>query len=721
MRSKQDIAGLGHSNTPKRFKFVLSCKDENDLVLIHAPDGWKEGELTFIRDKEYKGVIQSYSTNELTFVKEGRDYVQRGYERGGIDYEIKIKIYLLKNSNFKYQSYFVGKIDLATYKIDSIGVTCEVTPTGFQDVVLNREDLDVDVTSNKTIGGGTIDALTNVPGRVTIPEYSATQNAEWLISGSKINVEGFVIKKYHVPLTANVSEFSESEINSQTFTEFEILPNQTFFNSDGEYILNFSLYLSVTYVSKSTASRFDTQVHLYKNGSIVKTYSKSEKDVLQSTQIFNETEELEIVVGDQYSLTINTLGRVDYNLSIDGNSLSLDRDLGEDINASFVYMFYIYEAFFKVLQLISKKAKPFYSKFLGRTDSETDTYTEDGEGSLMTITNGKWIRQFDRNVNPFNLNLKDLFKTINGIYNVGLEFSEDPIGNEVVRLEKEQYFYDIEEDETESKIWKTNQILDLSDWLNNEVIEKEVLPDWYANEVESGYSKFDYENIQGLKEFNTVSTWSIPIRSVKSKLDLTSAYRADTQGVNKLKQKTASEFPTEDVSGDNDVFVFDVKRYGILPDIIFTVKTDEDFISVVGGVDPEQSYNLDFTPRRNLERHGSRFRSMQIPLGKELQWLKSDKNSKVQTQKTDEDSIKQESGDIQFDSLTPGYWIPEAYIFEAPVDEDVISAIQTNPRGVIKIDKDKYGWILEVQTNSETRKGSFKLLRVDLSNVRIVS
>jgi len=180
------------------------------------------------------------------------------------------------------------------------------------------------------------------------------------------------------------------------------------------------------------------------------------------------------------------------------------------------------------------------------------------------------------------------------------------------------------------------------------------------------------------------------------------------------------QFPTEDVSGDNDIFVFDVKRGGASP-VKFTVKTDEDFDKVSGGVDTDQSYNLNFTPRRNLERHGNRFRAMQIPLGKELQWLKSDKNISLETQATDEDSPKLENEDIQLNTFTAGYWIPEAYIFEAPVDEDVISAIQDNPRGVIKIGTDKYGWILEVQTNSETRKGSFKLLKVDLNNVRVVS
>ena len=197
--------------------------------------------------------------------------------------------------------------------------------------------------------------------------------------------------------------------------------------------------------------------------------------------------------------------------------------------------------------------------------------------------------------------------------------------------------------------------------------------------------------------------------------------------MNKLRLKPVQDFPTEDVTGDNDNFVFDVKRAG---QYIFTVKIDEDFDNVSGGVDPSQSYNLNFTPRRNLERHGNWFRSMldsrTIPassrpdLGNEIQWLKSDKNTALTTQKTGETGFKAENGDIVVNDLIRGYWIPEAYIFSAPVSQATVSALQANPRGVIKIASDKYGWILDVQTNSENKKGEFKLLRCDLGNVKII-
>jgi len=170
--SQQSLYGLGNSLANKQFKFVLSTKDDGNKTLKFAPQGWNESELTFIRDKVYKGVIESYSTNELTFVKDGRDFIQTAYERGGIDYDVNIYIYVLVNSTFKYQRYFTGKLDLSTYKIDSIGVTCEIIPSGFQNVVLNRDEIEVDMMSTKFIGGGenSMEYLYGVWEKVTFTE-----------------------------------------------------------------------------------------------------------------------------------------------------------------------------------------------------------------------------------------------------------------------------------------------------------------------------------------------------------------------------------------------------------------------------------------------------------------------------------------------------------------------------------------------------------------------
>jgi hypothetical protein len=106
---------------------------------------------------------------------------------------------------------------------------------------------------------------------------------------------------------------------------------------------------------------------------------------------------------------------------------------------------------------------------------------------------------------------------------------------------------------------------------------------------------------------------------------------------------------------------------------------------------------------------------MRLALGDEVQFMETDKNSRLITRKTGETEDKAENGDILINDLRKGYWIPEAYIFEAPVNGALVSAIKNNPYGVFKIAPEKYGWILEIQTNNENNIGQFKLLKVNMS------
>ena len=712
MTKQVDLYGKGQSRTPKRFKFVLSSNG-TDLTLRYAPKGWNESELTFIRDKFYKGVFESYSTSELTFVKDGRDFVQTAYETDGIDHEVTINIYILNNSTFQYQLYFAGKLDLSTYKIDSIGVTCEVIPTGFQNIVLNRDKIDVDMMSTKYIGGadGSMEYLFGVWEKVTIPEYQATKNCDWRFNGQAVAVSNYA---HYLPMQLSFSEFEIGETFNQEFDEII-----KFFVPTAAFTGNINGTLRVI-VSGTGAYQIDVYLKIRTVGNAVSTvesYTASGTDTIDTTFVIDEP----VGLGPLDSLYFEGyLTGTNADLSYLASSVSVSQPIGSTLSEISVPMFYIYEAFARTLQLISGKHLPIYSKFLGRIDSSPETYITDGFGSLISITNGKWIRQFDPNANQLNFSLKELFNSINAIHNIGLGF-ETISGDLKCRIENEVYFFDITDNSSypgETQFYQVNQILDLSGYLNNEMISKEVLPDWYANEIDGGYGTFEYENVQGLKEFNTKSNWATPIKSVKSKLNLISTYRADTQGVNKLREKPVATFPTEDVSGDNDVFMFDVKRGGTY---VFTVKTWDDFDYISGGVDPQSSYNLNFSPRRNLERHGNRINSMRLKTTDEIQWLKSDKNNSLVTQRKDETTQKAENADILVTTLDLGYWIPEAYIFEAPVNLTTLTAIQANPRGVIKIGVDKYGWILDVQTNNEKKKGTFKLLRVNLTNVKVIA
>lgn len=713
MATQEHIAGLGKSNTPKLFKYILSSTDYGTLTLTNVPQGWDDAELTFIRDTRYKGVLTEFSTNELNFPKEGRDYIQTAYEAKGIDYDITVRIELFSNSGFTYNPYFTGKIDLSTYKINSTGVPIKIIATGFQNAILNREKLNVDLLNTKFIGGGegSMAQITGMPTTLRLPAYSAQQQTDWLFNAQVDDIATTYI--HFLPMTINSDEFPAGQATEQTLEG-----TTPFFTSDDARITTLKGNIIVAMdVNGESDANLTISIDLKKNSTIIQTYSDTHFGS-SITFEFAVDEAISLVNLDELSFQgVATHDGEEVELTYITSGVTLSEDIGESLLGVDLESFAEFEFFARILQLISGEVDPLESEFLGRTDSNPTSYGSDGDGSLMCKTKGRLIREFPIDQETFNANLSDAFDTINGLQNIGLGFEVRSGVNKVV-IEKEAYFFGISDNPdfpaTDTRPYVVNQVLDFSDVVTNEILEKEVLPDWYANEIESGYSKFEYEIVQGLKEFNTKSSYATPIKSVKNKLDLTAKYRYDTQGVNKLREKPFSTDSTEDVNGDNEVFGFDVKRLGV-----FTAKTDEDFTLVTGGIDPEQSYNLNFTPRRNLEKHGNRIRSMRLALGDEIQFLETDKNSKLITQKSGEDA-KAESGDLVVQDLTKGYWIPEAYIFEAPVDEATVAAIQANPYGVHKVGTDQYGWNLDVQTNNENNKGQFRLLRVDLNNVKVI-
>lgn len=711
--SQQSLAGLGHSNTPKLFKYILSSTDYGVLTLTHVPEGWSDSELTFIRDPKYKGVLQEFSTNELKFEKEGRDYIQTAYEGKGIDYEITVRIEIQNNSSQQYQSYFTGKIDLSTYKINSTEVTVKIIATGFQNVILNREAMKVDLLNTKFIGGGegSMEQITGMPTTLRLPAYSAQQQTDWLFNAQVDEIASPY--NHYLPMEINSDEFPSGQATEQTLEG-----TTPFFTSNATRTTTLKGNIIVAFGSAIPAN-LSINIQLRKGITVLQTYTDTAFDE-QITFEFAVDEAISLINTDELSFVgVATHDGEEVELTYVTSGVTLSEDIGQDLSGVDLESFAVFEFFARILQLISGEVNPLESEFLGRTDSNPTSYGSDGDGSLMCKTKGRLIREFPIGQETFNANLSDAFNTVNGLQNIGLGFEVRSGVNKAV-VEEEAYFFDISDNpnypDTDSRPYITNQILDLSGIVTDEIIEKEVLPDWYANEIDSGYSKFEYEIVQGLKEFNTKSSYATPIKSVKNKLDLTAKFRFDTQGVNKLRAKPYDTDSTEDVNGDNDVFGFDVKRLGI-----FTAKTNEDFSLVTGGIDPEQSYNLNFTPRRNLEKHGNRVRSMRLALTDEIQFLETDKNNKLITQKTGETGTKAENGDILVNDLTPGYWIPEAYSFEAPVNEETIAAIQANPYGVIKIASDKWGWILEVQTNNHRNKGEFKLLRTETSVLAVTS
>ena len=843
MSRKSELLTLTKNQGLTEFIFFLENSSLGLTQLIYIPDGWIGSGVVYERSIKYKGVFRSFTNNELSFPKDGRDYIQTVLNTQGVEGNIIFTVKKLNSTTYDYDDYFQGKVDLSTCEINELFANVEIIDNSFTEKTRSRDEINVDLNSTKSIGGTTFQAIA---GYYSIHEFTT----QWTST--------LAVSNYLVPLPEKIFQFNESQVpaltgvinlNVNTFMKYITLPYQLIFNIQGtgkvfsgvshstlgatisirvrtsypavttdhviwgnsapntdEFDIDidedltldleqfdrlYLIYQTIGDDPDTVQIQLDTLTFTYNQGypleltlpeyglnavanwhyvldplilhynytHIVPTTlvgsdfseARTPSDVPDNKDgalFFEATEDYSVNLSISVDITLNIQSYpfnvafyyiilystgaqksktlLSENLSVWNENVSFDLDTGESLliqcdKSGYVEITYnsiivefssttenlpaitigaypTYEGLLKLSQMITDESNPFYSEFFGRTDSAYEPYGSDGE--ISHFTNGMAIRGGSIINNTINLSLSKAFQSLNSIHNLGLGI-EIIDGIYKIRIEDWEYFFD------------ENIILDVSDRIDESLIKKEVLPEWHYNQIFVGYKDFLYEESGGLYEFNTKVEYSTVISTIKNTLNIVSEYRGDTQGIILLRRKPILSYPTEDVKGESDIFMIASLRDGDG----FKARTDENFENVVGGAGANRSYDLDYTPAQNIRNHGSIIRAgLEFHKNTLLRWLGSNKNTTLITNKYAEPTVW-ENRDIQINDLNTPRWHPEAYVCEVPIYAADLTAIEANPRGLIKLSDTKYGWILSVKTDGENRTGELKLLRVNLTYV----
>jgi hypothetical protein len=657
--------------------------------LRYAPNGWEKGKFQIIRNEKYRGLTRKLSINELTFVKDGRDFIRDVYEAQGINAVIMFTVMRLDDTDQLYDTYFTGMIDLATYAISETGVKIQVIDNSFTEKIKNRENTKVNIRQNYSVGGFETTDISNVTNdNVRFAAVNIMALATWKVNSPDTSSD----TDHYIPIELVNTEFTEAQ--SQTVAATDPM----FVASLEDRILRVSGSIEGLLICNELAATASITIRLFVNAIAVATLlTENDKDVYDLPFAGTFDESFSIVTGDTVSIQASVGGAV-----ADPDTVYYVCDIAltevfETLDQVTLKAYPFYESLLKVTQLIGDKDDSLKSTYFGRTDTPIVTYANDGQ--LGHITRGLFLRRAYGMNDTLSLSLQELFESLSKIFCLGMAV-ETVSGTDKVVIEELSYFFD------------NNVIIDLSNRVREATIEKEVLPTWHYNRVKAGFNSFEYLAVGGLSEFNTSSEWSTVITAVDNELDLIGRYRADTRGINLLRKAG----PTgSDSKGDEDIYLIDTVRD--TPNG-FLARTDEGFTLAVGGVDAGQSYNLDFSPARTLRRWGRVIRAgMEHNLNSLLRWQASDKNSTLETQKSTETSPIDEDGDILVNDLSTPYWYPEAYSVECEMLYSEISAILNNPKGLIKLASGKYGWILEFSIGMKENKATMKLLRCNTNYV----
>ena len=139
------------------FKLIY---DNQSLKVTSDPIGWDETNFTIKRSKkDGHGTFKNFNL-ELTWIKDGAQFVRDIYESEGIEALIKVEVYLYDPNKYSNQLILSGKLNLTEYSVNTdrgrLEVTAPIENNEFITQFLSLKNKDVDLTKSEDIKGNAI-------------------------------------------------------------------------------------------------------------------------------------------------------------------------------------------------------------------------------------------------------------------------------------------------------------------------------------------------------------------------------------------------------------------------------------------------------------------------------------------------------------------------------------------------------------------------------------
>jgi hypothetical protein len=743
-------------------------------ALTVTPDaqGLEDFDDTIRRSDDTDGVIHEYSL-DLQFNKQSRAYLRDVFDvGGGIEATVIVNVFEYSPNAFKWNQIGSGKIKYTNFDIDAESVKTSIEQTGFQRKVLNLLEKDVDLETTTSQGGTTLPAIAyldltlhskkiiktsrmtpadltefqqldayimELPGSGAYRErilYGSmdTQKIEpkelpdsfslgwgWVDSGDgTLGITGpATVEETQAHLEAeldpriNLAALTESGVATVAGVlelQHEIEASDASGDVDvcGDGALG-EIELHAWYEHRDASNVIKDLQHI---GQFAMPNCGSRPDNNYSTGILEQIPfsfpGVVIEPGDKIYVyeTVRIYGNYDVTGVGDetvehhfrvtpgpNHYISITSDTVTPTSQAKAYA--IYEALERMFQYYTDQTDCFRSDYFNRTDTSNPA-AQDGPGSLRAILSGANIRQV--NGKTTFVNGKEFFGALNAMDCLGMGF-ELRDGKQVVVVEPLQYFY--------------NKNLLIADLGPVTELHRIVDTKSYANQIEFNYGKIDIQKTNALDEFGTLRRFGYPITQVSTKQLATTQYKISGHEIEDQRRKISS---TEDSKNDDRNFFISLVRDGLG----FKPKTNEGYTLVQNLYSPETAYNLDYSPRRNLDNW---LKVVAISLYKSLTKLikfdSGEGNYLMVTQKTGETEPKPEGGPgvtIDLTGVEPLYQ-PERYKFKCPLSSDTMAAIRLNPYGYFKFQEfpggpDLEGYLSKVTRETKKKLGTFELLKV---------
>lgn len=701
------------------YKFTLRDADGSVTFGSDKVMNWDSIEINQTRNQTYRGLLRKF-TGELEFVGSIRKRLIRLVDSIGSEAEIYLTIYVGNDnsdrSSFKLMGDGELKADMTTWEVSELSCKCNFISSGFEEVLMNRDDNEVEYNTHTSVDGVAIPVFANETRRIELHDRVLELNGKYDIDTSNLELPGASLGSTFIPI-AFIEQYSSDpdfknvpisiSYDQNTPDLFFILKASEAKDVAIEYSINTILQVSNSslwsykiYKRKVDVDYIEiSKEFIYESGILPGDGIYNIPIVYQTSVIehLNEGESLQLMV----QITKNTLGNAPIIYGYYPNKGAITSNSKSYFPASTADCIPPHELFSRFCSIYTGSQMPFFSDVFGRIDLG---YDQDGEWCWLVALNGLMIRSFpfagtDENTRyaRFASSLKKAFESYNAILKLyaTIEFVN---GQYRFRIDK----YD--------DLFNQADAIDLGELIAgvSRTLDKNIL----FGELIVGYENEEYEELNGLGAFNGQFNFTPPIKSVTTKLSIKSKFRTDDYGIELIRRKPYASFPTEDTNGDDDIFLIDAKVSG---DHLVAVR-DEHFSIVTGILNPSSAYNLRLSPGRNIRRWGSVIHSA-MPHGGVIKFMTGAKNTQLVTRLLTEPESIVENADIDVATLAPALYLPERLtLSECVMSFDKYLQIESNRNSVVFF-KNKgvnlYGYIDDLSYDPNKKTAKVELIRAN--------
>lgn len=317
-------------------------------------------------------------------------------------------------------------------------------------------------------------------------------------------------------------------------------------------------------------------------------------------------------------------------------------------------------------------------------------YTDNGEKIIFIP--GAQLNYDGQRFGTFKTSFVNWFKSVSSVFGLGMGIEFDQGGNEVVRIEPINHFFENAEG------IDIGTVSNLSVSMNKKMLFKR---------VKIGYEGKDYETA-GLQdeEVNASTRWEIDTEATAVEFDLISKYRGDGKGI-------YDTINTSTDDNNNDIFFCQLHINGSL--------TIDDFgRAKYVGANPNTAivlYNSIITPRRNMTRWSSYFGNATYGLdGEDIEFLIGDNLIKLYETAEDGITFTPEASPVELDQRNR--FFPILFEVEKDMPADFIQQLNENATKIITFayKGETYGgYVMKVEAEL-TGKSSHKITLMASNN-----